>query len=129
MEAMFDDLINLLQSAKAHYNCNNHKQALDIYAQIIDTYLSKHNKSIIILFDQIIAELLSQLDISLVKASSLMISSHHSPLIQPAYLIHHSPLIQPAYLIHHSPLIQPAYLIHQRLMFLKGRCRLCYHLK
>ena len=79
MEAMFDDLINLLQSAKAHYNCNNHKQALDIYAQIIDTYLSKHNKSIIILFDQIIAELLSQLDISLVEASSLMISKPSQP--------------------------------------------------
>ena len=79
MEAMFDDLINLLQSAKAHYNCNSHKQALDIYAQIIDTYLSKHNKSIIILFDQIIAELLSQLDISLVEASSLMISKPSQP--------------------------------------------------
>ncbi len=74
MESMFDDLINLLQSAEAYYNCNSYKQALDIYAQIIDIYLSEHNKPLIILFDQKIADLLSQLDILLVETSSLMIS-------------------------------------------------------
>jgi hypothetical protein len=79
MESMFNDLINLLQSAEAYSNCNSHKQTLDIYAQIIDTYLSEHNEALIILFDRTIAELLSQLDILLVEASSLMISEPSQP--------------------------------------------------
>jgi hypothetical protein len=79
MESMFDDLINLLQSAKVYSNCNSHKQAMDIYAQIIDSYLSEHNESLIILFNRTIVELLPQLDILLVEASSLMISEPSQP--------------------------------------------------
>ena len=108
MESMLDDLINLLQIAEAYSNCNSHKQALDIYAQIIDTYLPEHNESLIILFDRTIAELLPQLDILLVEASSLMISEPSQPsdlasisdpstsnVSQRPFLVTMSPLLTP----------------------------------
>jgi hypothetical protein len=108
MESMFDDLINLLHSAEAYSNCNSYKQALDIYAQIIDTYLSEHNEMVISIFDQIITELLSQLDIVLVEASSLMISEFSQPsdlssrsdpstsnVSQRPFLVTMSPLLTP----------------------------------
>src|SRR2546430_10386562 len=40
-EAILDDLISLLQDAKAYSDRNSYHQALDIYAQVIDARLAR----------------------------------------------------------------------------------------
>jgi len=74
-EAIFDDLINLLQSAEAYSDQNSYQQALDVYAQVIDA----HEASLISLFDRAIAEFLPRLDLLLAEASSLIISEPSQP--------------------------------------------------
>ncbi len=73
-EAIFDDLINFLQVAKAYSDQHCYQQALDIYAQIIDTYLATNEALLISLFDRAMAEFLPQLDILLIEASSLFLA-------------------------------------------------------
>jgi hypothetical protein len=74
-EIIFDNLINLLQSAEAYANRNSYQQALDIYAQVIDTHLVAHETVLI----RTINEFLPQLDILLVEASCLIISEPSQP--------------------------------------------------
>lgn len=78
-ETIFDNLINLLQSAEAYANRNSYQQALDIYAQVIDTHLAAHETVLISFFERTINEFLPQLDILLVEASCLIISEPSQP--------------------------------------------------
>jgi hypothetical protein len=73
-EAIFADLINLLQAAEAYTDRNSYQQALDIYAQVINAYLATDEALLISLFDRAIAKFLPQLDMLLAEASSLIIS-------------------------------------------------------
>lgn len=73
-EAIFDDLINLLQTAEAYADRNSYQQALDIYAQVMNAHLATDEALLIALFDRAITEFLPQLDILLTEASSLIIS-------------------------------------------------------
>ncbi|HWS83230.1 MAG TPA: hypothetical protein VN207_03125 [Ktedonobacteraceae bacterium] len=78
-EAIFDDLINLLQSAEAYSDQSSYQQALDVYVQVIDAHLAAHEASLISLFDRAIAEFLPRLDLLLAEASSLIISEPSQP--------------------------------------------------
>ena len=78
-EAIFDDLISLLQDAEAYSDQNSYQQALDIYAQVIDVRLASDEAVLISLFDRAIAEFLPQLDILLAEASSLIVSGPSQP--------------------------------------------------
>jgi hypothetical protein len=78
-EAIFDDLISLLQDAEAYADRNSYQQALDIYAQVIDAHLASDEAVLVSLFDRAIAEFLPQLDMLLAEASSLIISEPSQP--------------------------------------------------
>ncbi|HEY4033273.1 MAG TPA: hypothetical protein VGL94_04840 [Ktedonobacteraceae bacterium] len=78
-EAIFADLTNLLQAAEAYADRNNHQQALDIYAQVINAHLATNEALLISLFDRAIIEFLPQLDMLLFEASSLIISEPSQP--------------------------------------------------
>jgi hypothetical protein len=72
-EAIFNDLINLLQTAETYSDQSNYQQALDIYAQVIDTRLATNEVLLTSLFDRAITQFLPQLDMLLIAASSLII--------------------------------------------------------
>lgn len=78
-EAIFDDLISLLQDAEAYADRNSYQQALNIYAQVIDAHLASDEAVLVSLFDRAIAEFLPQLDLLLAEASSLIISEPSQP--------------------------------------------------
>jgi len=78
-EAIFDDLISLLQDTEAYTDRNSYQQALDIYAQVIDSHLASDEAVLVSLFDRAIAEFLPQLDMLLAEASSLIISEPSQP--------------------------------------------------
>jgi hypothetical protein len=63
-----------LQTAETYADQHSYQQALDIYAQVIDTRLAIKEVLLISLFDQAITQFLPQLDMLLVAASSLIIS-------------------------------------------------------
>ena len=75
-ETIFDNLIHLLQSAEVYANRNSYQQALDIYAQVIDTHLAAHETVLLI---RTIDGFLPQLDVLLVEASCLIISEPSQP--------------------------------------------------
>jgi len=78
-ETIFDNLINLLQSAEAYANRHSYQQALDIYAQVIDTHLVAHEPVLIAFFERTIDDFLPKLAILLVEASCLIISEPSQP--------------------------------------------------
>jgi hypothetical protein len=82
-ETSLDNLLNLLQSAEVYAQRNSYQQALDIYAQVIDTHLATHQAGLIAIFERTIHKFLPQLDILLVEASCLIISEPSQPPNRP----------------------------------------------
>lgn len=79
-EASVTTLINLLQSGERYANQNSYQQALGIYAQVIDIYLTTHEPVFIAFFERITDSFLPQLDRMLIEASSLIISEPSQPM-------------------------------------------------
>jgi hypothetical protein len=79
-QAIFDDLVNLLQEAEMRADQYDYQQALDIYAIVLDERLAIHHPVLSTIFDRAIDEFMPGLNMLLSEISSTVTSYNPAPI-------------------------------------------------